>query len=97
MSLILDLSDFDIEKIADKTEKLDNSENGWTIPDRTNDLNEHPEVNENSTYDLPILHIKQLYILLEDFFEKNTVPLSKTIQQGIDEIYKKAKLRKKHL
>lgn len=65
MSLILDLSDFDIEKIADKTEKLDNSENGWTIPDRTNDLNEHPEVNENSTYDLPILHIKQLYILLE--------------------------------
>ena len=50
MSLILDLSDFDIEKIADKTEKLDNSENGWTIPDRTNDLNEHPEVNENSAY-----------------------------------------------
>ena len=90
LSLILDLSDFDIEKIADKTEKLDNSENGWAMPDRTNDLNEHPEVNENSTFDLPILHIKQLYILLEDFFEKNTMPLSKTIQQGIDEIYSKS-------
>lgn len=97
LSLILDLSDFDIEKIADKTEKLDNFENGWTMLDRTNDLNEHPEVNENATFDLPILHIKQLYILLEDFFEKNTVPLSKMIQQGIDEIYKKAELRKKHL
>lgn len=97
LSLILDLSDFDIEKIADITEKLDNSENGWAMPDRTNDLNEHPEVNENSTFDLPILHIKQLYILLEDFFEKNKVPLSKTIQQGIDEMYRKAELRKKHL
>lgn len=97
LSLILDFSDPDIEKIADKIKKSDKSKSGWIIPNKTNDLNEHPEVNENSTYDLPILHIKQLYILLEDFFEKNTVPLSKTIQQGIDEIYKKAELRKKHL
>lgn len=57
---------------------------------------EAKEDTQQDVYDLPILHIKQLYILLEDFFAENTVPLSTQTQNNINEMYRRAELRKKN-
>lgn len=53
------------------------------------------KASNKESYDLPILHIKQLYILLEEFFEKNSIPLSSVIQQSIKEMYANAAEKRK--
>lgn len=47
------------------------------------------------SYTLPILHIKQLYILLEEFFEKNSIPLNAFLQKNIEEMYEIAAEKRK--
>ena len=55
------------------------------------DISEKKIQEDTEIYTLPQLHIKQLYVLLEEFFESNPVALSPSTQEFIEELYSAAK------
>ena len=101
LSRIMDMDAIFSEEILAKikSKRIEKSGSNLVITkthDSSYEKSEAKEDTQQDGYDLPILHIKQLYVLLEDFFAENTVPLSVQTQNNINEMYRQAELRKKN-
>ena len=82
--------------VEEKLKEIEAKRNDNVVRSDNSSLSKNEEQRQivSEKYDLPILHIKQLYIILEDFFEENQMPLHPLIREDIKERYAKWKEKK---